>query len=146
MEEITKSDNSDNNEEKNLEEEENMDVGDFSSNLEGYPSSKGETSKEEMDESNDKNTRLGNVGEEDTNQSEHSLGVRDVKEVMVKEKEELTNKDVENVKEDTRKEKNESMGKDVMGKEKDESFGRDTRLSFLHTAKLKVDFSLQANS
>ena len=122
-----------------------MDVGYFSSNLEGYP---GETDKEEKDESYEKNSRLGNVGEEDTNQREQSPRVREGKEEMEKEKEkeDLSKKDVDNVEEDTRVEKNESMCKDDMGKGMDDSAGRYSRLSFLHIAKLKVDSSLQADS
>ena len=118
MEEITESDNSENNEEKNVDEEENMDVGDFSSNLEGYLC---ETSKEEMDVNNEKNIGSSNVCEEDTNQSKQSLGVREGKEVMEKEKEELSNKDANNVKEDTRKETKESMGKEDIMKIEDRS-------------------------
>ncbi len=55
-----------------MEEEENTDVGDFSSSLEGYPGSKGKTGKDEADESNDKNTGSDNVA--DTIQSTVEVG------------------------------------------------------------------------
>ena len=39
----------------NMENEENMDMGDFSSNLDGYFGSKGESRKYEVEESSEKN-------------------------------------------------------------------------------------------
>ena len=65
--EITESKNLDKNDEMNMENKENMDIGDFSSNLDGYSSKKGESRKAKAKESNEKNIASKNIGEEDKN-------------------------------------------------------------------------------
>ena len=52
-----------------MENEEDTEMGDFSSNLDGYFGSKGETGKNEVEESLDKNVGSENIGDEDINQS-----------------------------------------------------------------------------
>ena len=63
VEETTESENSKNKEE-NLEEEENENVGDFSSNLDGYPDRKGKSGKEDEEVNSEENTGPSNVGDE----------------------------------------------------------------------------------
>ena len=63
VEEVT--DSSNNHEEKNVEIEEDTEMGDISSNLEGYPSSKDETGKNDVQESLDKNEDSDNIGNEE---------------------------------------------------------------------------------
>ena len=108
-----------------MENEEDMEMGDFSSNLDGYLGNKGETRNNEIEESLDKNVGLENIGDEDINQSGKPQKVRE-----------------ENVEEDLGKEK--ELEKDVEKGKDDPSFG--VMLSFLDIAKLKVNSSLHGDS
>ena len=64
IEEVTNSKTSNHKEGENREEEENMDVGDFSSNLEGYPSSREKSEQDEEGENSENFTIMGNADEE----------------------------------------------------------------------------------
>ena len=55
----------DKNEDKNVEIEEDTEMGDISSNLEGYPGSKDETRKNDVEENLDKNEESDNIGNEE---------------------------------------------------------------------------------
>lgn len=84
-------DSSDNNEDKNLETkdengeiEEDIEMGDISSNLGGYLASKNETEKNIEEESLSKNDGLGNIGNEATMQG--TDGEENVEEEVGKEK------------------------------------------------------------
>ena len=104
-----------------MENEEDTEMGDFSSNLDGYSSSKGESRKNEVEESLEKIFGLENIGDEDINQSGKLQKARE-----------------ENVEEDLGKEK--ELEKDAKKGKDDPSLG--VTLSFLDIDKLKVDSSL----
>ena len=111
----------------NIETKENKNVGDFSSNLNGYSGSKGKSGRAKDKDSLDKNKGSKNIGEKEENQSEQpqNAGEEKIEENMGKEK--------ENMEED-------------MGKEKDDPICVGSTLCFLHTTKVKVDSSLQGDS
>ena len=106
--------NSDNNEKMDTENDEKIEMGDFSSNLDGYSSSKVVSRKEEVEESHDKNTGLDTHGEEEEKLSDHPQNAS--KEKM----EEETGKEMEDI----------------------DPIGKDAKLSFLHSENLKADSSL----
>ena len=60
-----------------MENEEDTEMGDFSSNLDSYCGSKGETRKNEVEESLDKKVGSENIGDEDINQSGQPQKVRE---------------------------------------------------------------------
>ena len=97
-----------------MENDEIMEMGDFSSNLDGYSSSKGVLGKDEVEESHDNNTGLDNHGEEEENLSDHPQNASEEK------MEEEIGKEMEDI----------------------DPVGKDAKLSFLHTTKLKPNSSL----
>lgn len=100
----------------NIATEENTNVGDFSSNLNGYSGRKGKTRRAKVEDSLDKNKGLENTKKEEENQRNQPQNVGE-----------------------------EKMEED-MRKKKDDITGVGATLSFLHTTKLKVYSSLQGDS
>ena len=132
VEEITEFDNSNKNEDKNVETKEDTKMEDISSNLEGYPSSKDDIGKNEVEGSREKNEGSKNAGTE-----EYQGG--DTQRI-----------DEENVVEELGKEKDlgreEEKGMENPRENEVEDLALGISLSFLDIAKIKVDSSLWRDS
>lgn len=115
---------SDKNEDKNEETGEDMELGDISSNLGGYPASKDDTGKNDEDEILDNNEGLDNIGNEVTN---HGVDGEENVEEVGKEK-------------DLGKEEAKGMEHAKDKKMNDLTMG--AMLTFLDTTKMKFDSSL----
>ena len=156
------------------EEEEGTDVGDFSSNLEGYPKSKGKNEKgneEDISEGNSKKSNFDNEG----NQTDSSGGKKDKEKpiqnpvVMIEEEQmvkttppttEIGGQDKEDhvqnenpveTGEEEQMETEEQIDKVAsppceIVEDTSDSPQRETKLSFMHSAKLKSDSMLQVDS
>ena len=73
------------------ENDEKMEMGDFSSNLDGYSGSKGVSGKDEVEESHDRNTGLDTHGEEEEKLNDHPQNASEEK------MEEETRKEMEDI-------------------------------------------------
>ena len=77
VEEDSESKNTDSKENDIPKEEEGTNVGDFSSNLDGYSERKGKSGKEDKEENNEENSEQGNTNDEG-NHTNSSVGEKEM--------------------------------------------------------------------